>query len=212
MSDELLRAVEVALARADVWDEPRPGLEDDIVAAIRAEPVALDAVRTRRERRRIPAWLITAAAVAVLAVGAVVVVRAAGDSEEIASDTTEASLAGTDLAPDATATAFFTPTPAGLKILLDADGLAGADPDHMYEAWISDGEIRVSAGTFHLRDGHNPIELWAGTDDPRFHVITVTLEPIDGVADSSGQVVLKGEFSLPGAADSDGDSGQYEPD
>jgi Anti-sigma-K factor rskA, C-terminal len=212
MSDELLRAVEVALARAEVWDDPRPGLEDDIVAAIRAEPVALDGVRARRERRRIPAWLITAAAVAVLAVGAVVVVRAAGDNEEVASDTTEASLAGTDLAPDATATAFFTPTPAGLKILLDADGLAGADPGHMYEAWISDGEIRVSAGTFHLRDGHNPIELWAGTDDPRFHVITVTLEPIDGVADSSGQVVLKGEFSLPGAADSDGDSGQYEPD
>ncbi len=212
MSDELLRAVEVALARADVWDEPRPGLEDDIVAAIRAEPVALDDVRARRERRRIPAWLITAAAVAVLAVGAVVVVRAAGDGEEVASDTTEASLAGTDLAPDATATAFFTPTRAGLKILLDADGLAGADPGHMYEAWISDGEIRVSAGTFHLRDGHKPIELWAGTDDPRFHLITVTLEPIDGVADSSGQVVLKGEFSLPGAADSDGDSGQYEPD
>ena len=212
MSDELLRAVEVALARAEVWDDPRPGLEDDIVAAIRAEPVALDDVRARRERRRIPAWLITAAAVAVLAVGAVVVVRAAGDNTEVASDTTEASLAGTDLAPDATATAFFTPTPAGLKILLDADGLAGADPGHMYEAWISDGEIRVSAGTFHLRDGHNPIELWAGTDDPRFHVITVTLEPIDGVADSSGQVVLKGEFSLPGAADSDGDSGQYEPD
>jgi len=212
MSDELLRAVEVALARAEVWDEPRPGLEDDIVAAIRAEPVALDDVRTRRERRRIPAWLITAAAVAVLAVGAVVVVRAAGDNTEVASDTTEASLAGSDLAPDATATAFFTPTPAGLKILLDADGLAGADPGHMYEAWISDGEIRVSAGTFHLRDGHNPIELWAGTDDPRFHLLTVTLEPIDGVADSSGQVVLKGEFSLPGAADSDGDSGQYEPD
>jgi len=212
MSDELLRAVEVALARADVWDDPRLGLEDDIVAAIRAEPVALDAVRTSRERRQIPGWLIATAAVAVLAVGAVVVVRAAGDNREIASDTTEASLAGTDLAPDATATAFFTPTPAGLKILLDADGLAGADPGHMYEAWISDGEIRVSAGTFHLRDGHNPIELWAGTDDPRFHVITVTLEPIDGVADSSGQVVLKGEFSLPGAADSDGDSGQYEPD
>jgi hypothetical protein len=212
MSDELLRAVEVALARAEVWDDPRPGLEDDIVAAIRAEPVALDDVRARRERRRIPAWLITAAAVAVLAIGAVVVVRAAGDDEEIASDTTEASLAGTDLAPDARATAFFTPTPAGLKILLDADGLAGADPGHMYEAWISDGDIRVSAGTFHLRDGHNPIELWAGTDDPRFHLITVTLEPIDGVADSSGQVVLKGEFSLPGAADSDGDSGQYVPD
>jgi hypothetical protein len=212
MSDELLRAVEVALARADVWDDPRPGLDDDIVAAIRAEPVALDAVRASRERRRIPGWLIASAAVAVLAVGAVVVVRAAGDNQEIASDTTEASLAGTDLAPDATATAFFTPTPAGLKILLDADGLAGAAPGHMYEAWISDGEIRVSAGTFHLRNGHNPIELWAGTDDPRFHVITVTIEPIDGVAESSGEVVLKGEFSLPGSQDSESDSGQYEPD
>ena len=212
MSDELLRAVEVALARADVWDDPRAGLEDDIVAAIRAEPVALDAVRTTRSGGGFPRWLVAAAAVAVLAVGAVVVVRAADDNQEIASDTTEASLAGTDLAPDATATAFFTPTPAGLKILLDADGLAGADPGHMYEAWISDGQIRVSAGTFHLRNGHNPIELWAGTDDPRFHVITVTIEPIDGVAESSGQVVLKGEFSLPGSPDADSDSGQYEPD
>ena len=121
-------------------------------------------------------------------------------------------MAGTDLAPDATATAFFTPTPAGLKILLDADGLAGARQGEMYEAWISDGTVRVSAGTFHLRNGHNPIELWAGTDDPRFHIITVTLEPIDGVAESSGQVVLKGEFSLGGDPDADGDSGQYVTD
>ena len=137
---------------------------------------------------------------AVLAVGAVVVVRAGGRQPGDRQRHDRVHLAGTDLAPDATATAFFTPTPAGLKILLDADGLAGADPDDMYEAWISDGQIRVSAGTFHLRNGHNPIELWAGTDDPRFHVITVTLEPIDGVAESSGQVVLKGEFSLPAAA------------
>jgi hypothetical protein len=211
MSDELPRAVEAALARADVWDEPRPGLEDDIVAAIRAEPVALDAVRSRRERRRLPSWLVAAAAVAVIAVGAVVVVRAGDDNEELAGETTEAGLAGTDLAPDAAATAFFTPTPAGLKILLDADGLAGAQPGEMYEAWISDGEVRVSAGTFHLRGGHKPIELWAGTDDPRFHVMTVTIEPIDGIAESSGQVVLKGEFRLPGDEDSDDGSSQYEP-
>src|SRR6476469_7729894 len=117
MSDELLRAVEVALARADVWDDPRPGLEDDIVAAIRAEPVALDAVRTSRARRRMPGGLFARAAEAVHAVGAVGVVRASGDYHDIDTATTEASLAGTDLAPDATATAFFTPTPAGLKIL-----------------------------------------------------------------------------------------------
>ena len=126
--------------------------------------------------------------------------------------TTESTLAGTDLAPGAAATAFFTPTPAGLKIMLDAEGLAGAKPGEMYEAWISDGGIRVSAGTFHLRNGHNPIELWAGTDDPRFHIITVTIEPIDGVAESSGQVVLKGDFTLPGVADADLDAAQYVPD
>ena len=212
MTDELPRAVQAALTRADLWDDPRPGLEDDIVAAIGAEPVALDTARRARERRRqFPRWLVAAAAVAVIAVGAVVVVRLADDDSELASDTTEATLAGTDLAPAATAKAFFTPTPAGLKIMLDADGLAGAQQGEMYEAWISDGEIRVSAGTFHLRNGHNPIELWAGTDDPRFHIITVTIEPIDGVADSSGQVVLKGEFALPGS-DSEGDSDQYEPD
>jgi hypothetical protein len=212
MSDEIPRAVQAALSRADVWDEPRPGIEDDIVAAIRAEPVPLEAARRARERRSFPRWLVAAAAVAVIAVGTVVIVRSANDGSQSASDTTETTLAGTDLAPDATATAFFTPTPAGLKILLDADGLAGAKQGEMYEAWISDGDIRVSAGTFHLRNGHNPIELWAGTDDPRFHIITVTIEPIDGIAESSGQIVLKGEFSLPGAADADGDSGQYVPD
>jgi hypothetical protein len=211
MSDELPRAVETALARADVWDDPRPGLEDDIVAAIRAEPVSLDSHRSSHDRRRLPGWLLAAAAVAVITVGAVVVARSVGDDDEIAGETTEANLSGTELAPGATATAFFTPTPAGLKILLDADGLAGARPGEMYEAWISDGEIRVSAGTFHLRNGHNPLELWAGTDDPRFHLLTVTIEPIDGVAESSGQVVLAGEFSLVGQQ-SDDDSGQYEPE
>ena len=210
MSEELPRAVETALARADVWDDPRPGLEDDIVAAIRAEPEPLDSARRARERRSLPRWLLATAAVAIIAVGAVVVVRLGSDEPELAGDTTESTLAGTDLAPDARATAFFTPTPAGLKILLDAEGLAGAKPGEMYEAWISDGEIRVSAGTFHLRDGHNPIELWAGTDDPRFHIITVTVEPIDGVAESSGQIVLKGDFQLPGA-EPDADAGQYEP-
>jgi hypothetical protein len=210
MSDELPRAVETALSRADLWDEPRPGLEDDIVAAIRAEPVPLERARRSRERRGLPRWLTVAAAAAVIAVGAVIVVRAAGDDSESAGDTSESTLAGTDLAPGATATAFFTPTPAGLKILLDAEGLAGAKPGEMYEAWISDGQIRVSAGTFHLRNGHNPIELWAGTDDPRFHIITVTIEPIDGVAESSGQIVLKGEFRLPGT-DVAAVSGQYEP-
>jgi hypothetical protein len=79
MSDELPRAVETALARADVWDDPRPGLEDDIVAALRAEPVSLDSHRSSRDRRRLPGWLLAAAAVAVITVGAVVIARSVAD-------------------------------------------------------------------------------------------------------------------------------------
>jgi hypothetical protein len=133
--------------------------------------------------------------------------RGDDDDDELAAATTETALVGTDLAPDASATAEFTPTPAGLKILLDAEGLASAGPGEMYEAWIGDGEIRVSAGTFHLRGGDAPIELWAGTDDPRFRIITVTLEPIDGVAETSGEVVLRGEFTLAGDAASSDSAG-----
>jgi hypothetical protein len=199
MTDELPQAIEAELARADVWDDPPPGLEDAIVAAIASEPVPIDTARPAR--RRLPGWLSAAAAIAAIAAGAAIVATVVDDEpdDELAGNTSEASLTGTDLAPDATATALFTPTPAGLKILLDADGLAGAGADEMYEAWISDGTLRVSAGTFHLRNGDEPIELWAGTDDPRFTVITVTVEPIDGVAESSGEVVLRGAFSLPGA-------------
>jgi len=205
MSDELPRAIESALARPDVWDEPRPGLEDAIVAAIRAEPVPIE---RRRRSRSVPVWIVGAAAVVLIALGAVVVASLTGDDDdELAEGSTEATLEGTELAPGASATAVFTPTPAGLKILLDAEGLAGAPPGEMYEAWISDGSTPVSAGTFHLREGDNPIELWAGTDDPRFRKISVTIEPIDGVAQSSGRVVLTGEYDLAGSEDS-----QYELD
>lgn len=198
MSDELPPAIAAALSRPDVWEPLPDGLEDEIVGAIRAEPVPLDRARRRRSWRAVPAWAAVAAAAAGIAVGAIVVAMAGddGDVAETAGDTTEAALVGTELAPGASATALFSPTPAGLKILLDADGLPGAAEGHMYEAWISDGDVRVSAGTFHLRDGSEAIELWAGTDDPRFRIITVTVEPIDGNAESSGEVVLRGEFAL----------------
>ena len=87
-------------------------------------------------------------------------------------------------------------TPAGLKILLDADGLEGAPEGFMYEAWVGDGTIGVSAGTFHLRGGSDRIELWAGVTGPEFRRLWVTLEPIDDDASPSGDTRLRGEFSL----------------
>ena len=219
-TDDLPDEIAALLARADTWADLPPGLEDAVVAAIAADvgangpnaaatvpapvpAVSIDAARARRaaappapERRStMPWWLAAAAAVAVVITG-VVLVNRAGDE---ATDGLEFALAGTELAPDATATAAFAVTPDGLRIMLDTSDLPGAPEGQMYEAWIGNGDIRVSAGTFHLRGGGAPISLWAGTADPSFTVISVTIEPIDGDAASSGNVVLRGEFEMPAA-------------
>lgn len=213
-TDDLPEEIAAVLARAATWADLPSGLEEAVVAAIAAEigataqhgavtapAVSLDAARARRaaeptvaERRSaMPWWLTAAAAVAVVITGVVLVTRAGGGS----TDEVEFAMAGTELAPEATATVVFENTPAGLKLTLDASDLAGAPEGQMYEAWISNGDIRVSAGTFHFRGGDAPISLWAGTADPSFGIITVTIEPIDGDATSSGNVVLRGEFDMP---------------
>lgn len=186
------------LARTEVWEDG-PDLEQMVVEAIAAErsqqPDQLAEQRQRRRHTVTRRWLAAAAAVVVFAGGALVI-RAVGEESSETAGGVESHLGGTSLAPDANATAVLTSTPAGLVIVLDVDGLPGAAPNEMYEAWISDGTIGVSAGTFHLRQGDGPIELWAGVADPTFHRIAVTREPVDGVAASSGDVVLQGEFTL----------------
>lgn len=200
-SGDLPPEITALLSRPDTWDDVPSGIEDSIVGAIGAirasqAPVAvtqLDEARARRHRNRSTwPWWLTAAAAAVVVIAGAVVIGQSGDDER----GLVVALAATDLAPGASATAAFASTPAGLKIVLDADGLPGAAEGEVYEAWISDGNVRVSAGTFHLRGGDPPIELWAGTADPSFTVITVTIEPIDGDNNSSGRVVLRGDYDI----------------
>jgi hypothetical protein len=205
---ELPTAIEAFLSRPDTWDDPPADLEAQVLRAIAAEagtgdasdvpvaePVEL-AARRRSPFVATPRWLSAAAVIAVVVAGAVLTIRAFGSDRPETDASVDAELDGTELAPTAHAFVNLESTPAGLKILLDAEGLPGAGPDQMYEAWVSDGSIGVSAGTFHLRGGDGPIELWAGVADPRFTILTVTVEPVDGVAESSGQVVLRGEFEL----------------
>lgn len=204
IGDELPPWIDAALARPEVWEAMPVGAEDDVVdailsarAAVPAMPAPVTSLAERRDRHgALGWWLAAAAAVAVLVTGVVTLVR--GDDGVTGGDGVVAALVGTDLAPDASGTATFEPTPAGLKIVLDTDALPSAADGEMYEAWISNGDIRICAGSFHLRGGEGPIELWAGTADPSFHMVTVTREPIDGNTDTSGVVMLRGEFELPG--------------
>lgn len=182
------------LADADVWDDPAPTIEDAVVAEIAAAahdaPVSLAARRRVDPTRR---WLrptMAAAAVAAIVVAGIALgLRGGGGGEVFA-------LEGTDAQPGASAEAAVSATPAGLKILLTPSGLPGAPEGYMYEAWVSDGTVRISAGTFHLRGGSGTIELWAGTDDPKFGLLSVTLEPVDGDAGSSGDARLVGDIRI----------------
>jgi hypothetical protein len=175
-----------------MWDEPPSGLDDTVVAAIARESAATPIESRRRPVGRVRWWsAAAAAAVAIIIVGAVLTTRGGG----LAGDVSVA-LAATDAAPGASGEAALSTTPAGLKILLDTDGLGPAPDGFFYEAWVSNGEIRVSCGSFHLRNGRSTIELWAGVVDPSFDTLAVTLEPVDGETDSSGDVRLRGSYRL----------------
>jgi hypothetical protein len=198
--DDELAALRALIERAQPWDEPPHDLEDAVVAAITAEAIGrsgqpgVTSLADHRARRR---WsksrlLGAVAAVAVVVVGVALVTRD-GESSGVTF-----ALEGTAAAPDASASVVVSATPAGLKILLDTDGLPGAPDGYMYEAWVGDGTIAVSAGTFHLRGGDGPIELWAGVADPSFDRLWITLEPVDDDATSSRDARLRGEFSLDG--------------
>jgi hypothetical protein len=202
--DDQLDALVGLLAHAELWEDPPPGVEDAVVAEIRAaaatsahggsqrslqgRPPNRDGRWTRRGR--LAAVVATAAAVLALGIlaGVLLVDGGADDGGVVVA------LAGTELAPDASATADIESTPLGVKILLDVRDLPGAPPGTYYEAWLRTPTDGVSAGTFHLRGGGGRIELWCGVDAPAYSTITVTLQEEGGGAASSGRVVLRGEL------------------
>ena len=192
------------LSAPGMWEEPDLALEDSIVAAITAEaavtgarplesvieatddPVPSDnVIPIGRARRWIGPALAGAAAAVILVLGVQALEGQGG------SDVVEVTLAGTDLAPEASATAAISTPGAGTRIILDVAGLEPAPDGQYYEAWLrKDAEVGVSAGTFHLRSGDSTIELWAGVNTSDYPLLTVTLQD-EAQTESSGKVVLK---------------------
>jgi hypothetical protein len=129
---------------------------------------------------------VRAGAVALLAAAAVVI----GIVVTRGPATTDVALAGTRLAPAASATAKLHATPSGLAIELDVSGLPPSPPGYYYQAWMKGPRGLVTIGTFHLRGGPGTVELWSAVSLTDYPAITVTREPEDGNPASSGQVVL----------------------
>jgi len=208
------RRLRVLLASPDLWSEPPGGLLDQITAGIGRERIALtrphpvitrptantarsaNAADTARPtanaarkdgRRRARMRRSAGAAVAALLAAAAVVISIVVTRGPV---TTDVALAGTRLAPAASAVAKLHATPSGLAIELDVSGLPPSPPGFYYQAWMKGAHGLVTIGTFHMRGGPGPVELWSAVTLAGYPTITVTREPEDGNPASSGQVVL----------------------
>jgi hypothetical protein len=170
------------------WVEPPAGLEDRIVAATRP-----DQLRARRAEGAWPGrrtsrmlWLAAAACVASGLIGA----GAVKFVDRQPSFPQHVALAGTALAPQASAVAHIRTTPLGLEIRLDVTGLPTTRPGHFYQAWLKGPSGLVPIGTFHT--GNGEIILWSGVALDTHPTLTVTFQADNGDAASSGQRVLLG--------------------
>lgn len=194
------------LGNEAVWHDAPSDLEDVVVAAIADEaaqdrfftgqgsPTPMPAVVELPPTRSPARWLQAVAAVALVVVGfGAAVLLVGGDDGRGGDSDVVLELAGSEIAPDASAVAAIKSTPAGVRIILDVSGLAPAPPGSYYQAWMRNAEGGVTAGTFHLRGGDAEIELWSGVLIDDYPIFSVTLQEEGAGTDSSGVVVLVGE-------------------
>ena len=186
------------LAEDAVWAEPSPTGVDDLLAAIEAEPGCRVAAATpaARPRTRSPGrsrrLMLVAAAAGIVALAGLVgiLVRSADDGGG-----QDFAVAGTELAPRASAVATVEETGSGVTIELDVRDLPPAEPGTYYQAWVKGPGGLVTVGTFHMRGGDDKVELWSGVPLDRYPTLTVTLQQEGAGQESSGRVVLSGDVA-----------------
>lgn len=161
------------LSSETVWAQA-PEVLDDILAEIDEGPRAAGVWR----------WVPVAALLAVVvAVGAIMLNR---------PDPVDFTLAGTTLAPAASADVRVVETPAGVVLRLEVAGLDPAAPGTYYQGWVLSDEAAVSVGTFHMRGGDGSVAFWSGVDPESYPELIVTLQDEDSGPARSDQVVMTG--------------------
>jgi hypothetical protein len=182
---DLIRDV---LGGAATWAEPPPAVLDGALSALAAHETASEP-ETSPRWPLVAALIGSAAAVAALVFASIAVIDANPVGDTILAMT------GTGLGTGAGGTAAVRPTESGWWIRLDLQGLPPAPTGSYYEGWVwSDDGEGISIGSFHNRGGDDPVILWSGVELAEYPSIWVTLEPEDGVAAASGEVVMKGRM------------------
>lgn len=155
-----------------VWAET-PDVLDDVLTTIEGH-------RSQR-----PLWVPAAVAV----VGLIVALGAFLASRD---DPVDFTLAGTELAPRATADVRVIETPAGIVLRLEVEGLEPAPPGTYYQGWVVSGDAAVSVGTFHMRGGDGSVAFWSGVEPERYPTLIVTLQDEAAGPAQSDTIVLTG--------------------
>jgi hypothetical protein len=186
--NERLDLIRDVLSGAATWAEPPPAVLDGALSALAAHETASEP-ETSPRWPLVAALIGSAAAVAALVFASIAVIDANPVGDTILAMT------GTGLGTGAGGTAAVRPTESGWWIRLDLQGLPPAPTGSYYEGWVwSDDGEGISIGSFHNRGGDDPVILWSGVELAEYPSIWVTLEPEDGVAAASGEVVMKGRM------------------
>lgn len=197
--DELL----ALLSAPETWDEPDPGLEQRVVAAIVAEAQARPRPAAARPSTRGARWRLTlrrpvfafGAAAAALAAAAIVIAVGVGGGSP-APLRFAMVVSGTPLAPNAHGNATLTKTDSGWRIELKATGLPHLANGRYYQAWLKNAAgVLVPIGTFN--DARN-VTLWSGVPVTQFRTLTVTQQQAGGSQASSGKRALTGTITPSG--------------
>lgn len=184
--DSRLDSLRAVLAEGMTWAVPPQSVLDELIDSIGSERTEPDRPVSRRSFRL---WPRLAFGTMTLAVVALVWVALSGGTAAVVT------LAGTDLEPAANGVAQLSQTGAGWSIEIDVADLPPADTGYYYEAWVwNDTGDGVSIGTFHLRGGPEPVQLWAGVDVADYPWIWITLQKEGAGAAVSDQVVMRGRI------------------
>jgi hypothetical protein len=193
-----LDALRAELGTSAVWDEPPPGLEDQVVravtgAAARSHPQ--EEARTESWLTRLRArWRLSrpalALSVSVAAAAAVAIVLITNSGESTPALQFAMVVQGTALAPAAHGSATLTKTTSGWRIQLSATGLPRREGTQFYEAWLKNAAgILVPIGTF---NDARKVTLWSGVPVTKFRHLSVTQQVANGNPRSTGRRVLTG--------------------
>jgi anti-sigma-K factor RskA len=167
---------------------PPPELKEWVLARARNEP-------RHRPAGRLKLWLPAAAALLIVAILGLGVLRSVSDSSG------GLALTATSAVPQAGGELRGKRVGDNLSIELEAWGLPEPKRGGYYEMWYAKkGRGRISCGTFRPQpDGRASVSMSAPASAVAYPEVEITLEPDDGDPGSSGKVMLKGSLRDLGA-------------